>query len=360
MGPLPLAFSVHHFISSVGADAGFAAILGIAVLVLLHFAQARETSALRERAIASEQHAAQLEGRLTALARSQTAQAQAPQPQGPQAQAPRVAPVAAASGARPAGLVAAPGVAPVPPAGVGAPALSAATRLIPAREDEVPQPVGSASALAAPAPAIGVPPAPRPVTAAGGANGTAKPPYAAALPTGRSPLSPPRGGRPGRTRRLRARPVLTVLLAAGGVVAVAVVLLVLTTGGGVKQAASRSTATTNARSRSSTVNPASVTVAVLNGTATQGLARTVATKLGGAGYKQGTVSTATDQTRTATVVAYLPGYKRDALAVASSLKLSSASVAPVDPSTQGVACPSTTACPANVVVTVGADLASTP
>ncbi|PZS06698.1 MAG: hypothetical protein DLM64_16075, partial [Solirubrobacterales bacterium] len=81
MGPLPLAFSVHHFISSVGADAGFAAILGIAVLVLLHFAQARETSALRERAIASEQHAAQLEGRLTALARSQTAQAQAPQPQ---------------------------------------------------------------------------------------------------------------------------------------------------------------------------------------------------------------------------------------------------------------------------------------
>ncbi|PZS14957.1 MAG: hypothetical protein DLM64_00675 [Solirubrobacterales bacterium] len=163
---------------------------------------------------------------------------------------------------------------------------------------------------------------------------------------------------------MRARPVLTVLLAAGGVVAVAVVLLLVTTGGGVKQAANRSTATTNApthrRSRSSTVNPASVTVAVLNGTATQGLARTVATKLGGAGYKQGTVSTATDQTRTATVVAYLPGYKRDALAVASSLKLSSASVAPVDPSTQGVACPSTTACPANVVVTVGADLASTP
>ncbi len=42
--------SVHHFINSVGADAGFAAIIGLAILVLLYFAQARETAKLREHA----------------------------------------------------------------------------------------------------------------------------------------------------------------------------------------------------------------------------------------------------------------------------------------------------------------------
>ena len=42
-GALPFAFSVSHFINSVGADAGFASIIGLAILVLLYFAQARET-----------------------------------------------------------------------------------------------------------------------------------------------------------------------------------------------------------------------------------------------------------------------------------------------------------------------------
>ena len=39
MPAIPFAFSVHHFITSVGADAGFAAIIGLAILVLLYFAQ---------------------------------------------------------------------------------------------------------------------------------------------------------------------------------------------------------------------------------------------------------------------------------------------------------------------------------
>ena len=43
MRVIPFAFSVHHFITTVGADAGFAAIIGLAILVLLYFAQARET-----------------------------------------------------------------------------------------------------------------------------------------------------------------------------------------------------------------------------------------------------------------------------------------------------------------------------
>ena len=98
--------------------------------------------------------------------------------------------------------------------------------------------------------------------------------------------------------------------------------------------------------------------AVLNGTATSGLAHRVALKLTGGGFKQGMVTTATDQTRTTTTVAYLPGHRRDAQAVAVTLKLSPGSVAAADQNTQAVACPPPAACTATVVVTVGADLAN--
>jgi hypothetical protein len=70
------------------------------------------------------------------------------------------------------------------------------------------------------------------------------------------------------------------------------------------------------------------------------------------------VSTATDQTRTATAIAYLPGYRSDALRVAAALKLSKALVQSIDQSARAVACPPPAACTANVVVTVGSDLTS--
>jgi hypothetical protein len=106
------------------------------------------------------------------------------------------------------------------------------------------------------------------------------------------------------------------------------------------------------------VVPSTVTVSVLNGTATNGLAGRISNQLNGAGYKQGRVATASDQTRTATIVAYMPGHKAEALAVAKSLKLGPASVQPVDPATQAVACPVSTQCTSQVVVTVGTDLAA--
>jgi hypothetical protein len=57
----------------------------------------------------------------------------------------------------------------------------------------------------------------------------------------------------------------------------------------------------------------------------------------------------------------MPGHRTDALLVAKSLKLGSASVQPVDQSNKTVACPaSSTPCKAQVVVTVGSDLASNP
>jgi hypothetical protein len=153
-----------------------------------------------------------------------------------------------------------------------------------------------------------------------------------------------------------------VVLSAAAVIAA---LLVVTSSGGGSTASSSSTGaasnapTTSRHTRSTgTVIPSSVTVAVLNGTATSGLAHRVAVKLGGTGYRQGTVATATDQTRTSTIVAYMPGHRRQATAVATTLKLGPASVQPVDPTTQAVACPPPGACTSGVVVTVGSDLAN--
>lgn len=154
-------------------------------------------------------------------------------------------------------------------------------------------------------------------------------------------------------------PVLIVL----GLGAIVAILLILTSSGGSKSTASRSTATSNAPSgqhrpaaKPAAFNNATVTVAVLNGTSTPGLAGKTATRLTAAGFKKGQVATATDQTRTATVVAYLPGHRNDGLEVARNLKLGPASVQPIDRGTQAVACPPPAPCTATVVVTVGADL----
>jgi hypothetical protein len=148
------------------------------------------------------------------------------------------------------------------------------------------------------------------------------------------------------------------------VVAVVAGLLIATSGGGGTPAPAHSTPASNAPvstpqpPAAPAFNPASVTVAVLNGTSTNHLARTVATKLTADGYKQGTVATAADQTLTKTVIAFMPGHRGDALHVAGSLKLQPSAVAPIDSSTQAIACPQTSPCTATVVVTVGSDLAT--
>ena len=62
---LPFALSIHTFINNVGAYVGFASIIGLALLVLLNFAQARETSSLRSRLEEAGERIAMLENRLT-------------------------------------------------------------------------------------------------------------------------------------------------------------------------------------------------------------------------------------------------------------------------------------------------------
>jgi hypothetical protein len=80
MGSIPLAISIHKFVSSTGADAGFAALIGLAILILLYFAQARETATLREQAAEAGERAEQLEQRVAELARELAAHAPEPAP----------------------------------------------------------------------------------------------------------------------------------------------------------------------------------------------------------------------------------------------------------------------------------------
>ncbi len=499
---LPLAFSIHHFISSVGADAGFAAIIGLAILVLLYFAQARETTTLRDEAISASQRVEQLERRVQQLggppvapapesaASNTQARASAPAAPGAPASGARVGPAravdnpaatatpgtgspATAAGASPApaGAERAPlpdpgAVPPTPspaaPAGVGAPALADATRLIPAAEAAQPAAEAAQPAAGAAQPAAG---AAQPAAgAAGPATGAAQPVTGAAQPaagaaapatraareaaqpdeseaTGQAPPqgeeevsrepqapreetvnrpgapaalatpppataaagagqtqsagdSPPApvaangGGGPPRPRapaagpsrpvppRLRipdgARPPGPLSLGAHGsrnrwvpalfgvllLALVIAVLLVVTSGGGSSQHGT-ATKSTNSPALRGGFSPASVTVAVLNGTDVSQLAHRVEQKLTRGGYKGGTVATAADQTHKASTVAYLPGYQSNALHVASSLGLPPNAVQPVDQSARAIACPPPSACGASVVVTVGSDLAST-
>jgi len=410
MRAIPYALSVHHFISSVGADAGFAAIVGLAIMVLLFFAHARETANLRHRADDAEDALHRLEQYVDQLGRPGVAPAASPVVAPAAATA---APAAARTGAGApvAGRTVIPAPAPAPvgmmagapaaPAGVGAPALSAATRLIPAADQDSisisirsDRTVATAEAGGAvtglTAGAVMDPPGPPPSTTAGGANGGGTgairyppPPSAGQTASGRErPAQRPGVNRPAaaparqrrrpgqrrvRSRLGRAPFVLAVVLA---VVVVVGVLVVLTNSGGptthntpAQGAAPSTGATSSARARkakaAATVAPASVTVAVLNGTLTNNVAHDISTKLQAAGYRQGTIATATDQTHTSTIVGYLPNDKRDALAVAKSLKLAPASVQVVDPNNRSVACNgSATTCPAQVVVTVGTDLAS--
>jgi hypothetical protein len=206
MAHIPFAFSVSHFINSVGADAGFASIIGLAILVLLYFAQARETSTLRSRADDAEQRAGALEARLAQVSREQSPQTQPAVAQRPAAARPLVNPAPGVQAVPAGGPAVAPATAaaalPAAPAGVGAPALSSATRLIPlpgqaaagvavvaagadlaaqvTAVESGPGRVAAAAAAPVPAAVVAAPQspaggAPRPATAAGAAQAAASP-----------------------------------------------------------------------------------------------------------------------------------------------------------------------------------------
>ncbi len=440
MGLVPFAFSIHQLVSSVGADVGFAAIVGLAILVLLYFAQARETANLREQALQAAQRVEHLEARIAQVARRSTASPAAvgSAPAGAAVAVSRVVPSAVAVGAT--------AQMPAPPAGVAAPALASATRVVPittvpqpepaisaadgagpSAPDRIPAPEPAAAEVPAVAPAAdgiaamepatpgvvaaapavtsvepavagvgpveptsevtavagtahdepgGVPPA----TFAGAGNGASRDGAYGATVADRDTLPPVADRGAPRVERPRARPIAPrrpplepqtprrrsrvgrlVALLAGAAAAGAVVVAVLMLTQSSTPSASTSTAGhatgAHAGKKPGAFNPATVTVAVLNGTAVNGLAGRTATRLAALGYKRGTVATASNQTFTTSVIAYVPGRRADALQVARALRLKPSAVQPIDSSTHTVACPQAP-CNAQVVVTAGADIAS--
>jgi LytR cell envelope-related transcriptional attenuator len=421
MGSVSLAVVIHTFVKSVGPAAGCAAIIGLAILVLLFFAQARETRTLRDALEHADDQLGALESQIAALSHTQAAitqQAQARQPAQPPVVVRPLGTAAASVRQAPAAI---PRPAPLPgaPAGVGAPALAAATRLIPlpaalpVPAAAVPTPAGVAVAAAGAVPVasavIGAGPGggPPPATVAGGGNGhgpgtavpppvpagppgrvqlrpdgvgepveapvappvPTPPPPAAAVPAGpvRSapPARPPARGRGERPLAGRLVPWLIGLVAVG----VAVVALVIVTGGvnhhhkrkpSQVQAAKSGHHARGGRSKPAPFKPGNVTVAVLNGTNINGLAGLVGNELTHLGYQvpSSLVTNAANQTQTTTVVSYLSGFKSDAQHVARALKLKPSAVQPIDQETLQVACPGTASCTANVVATIGQDLAS--
>jgi hypothetical protein len=159
--------------------------------------------------------------------------------------------------------------------------------------------------------------------------------------------------------------LLGALVAGVAVAAVTVGVIILTGGSSKKSPSNPSQSSANTAlsshrtSSASVVVPSTVTVSVLNGTDMQGLASQVANKLTSHGYRKGAVTNASDQTKTTTVIQYLPHDQRDALAVASALKLSHGAVGPIDSATQKIACSaSPVGCNSAVFVTVGRDLAT--
>jgi hypothetical protein len=125
---LPLALSLSSSFTKVGAIAAFAALVGIAALSLLLFAQARELKRLREWAGRAPERAADLEQRVSSVAAARVQQpAAGVQPARP---IPRDSPIIARPVGAAAPASAVPGTAAQPVTASGVPAAAALTGAI--------------------------------------------------------------------------------------------------------------------------------------------------------------------------------------------------------------------------------------
>ena len=102
--------------------------------------------------------------------------------------------------------------------------------------------------------------------------------------------------------------------------------------------------------KKSPIDPANVTVAVLNGTTVPNLALSVGERVTGKGFQLGTVANTADQQqqRAESVVLFSPGHRDEATAVSRRLGIPQRQ--PIDPASQGIAGDAT------VVIIAGADL----
>jgi hypothetical protein len=404
---VPYALSVHGFIDKVGADAGFAAIIGVALVVIMLFVHARETASLRTRAEDAEDRVESLERAVEQLGRvanqaaqlAQAAHTQSGHPRPGVAAAPAAVRTATAARPVPAPAVAAayagaaaqprtigpPPQLPAAPFMTAGPALSSATRLLPepGAASSNGHVNGSSAAVAAP-PAV-TPPAPAPSTAAAGAptpmpqipslprpsdpRGDTEPPRSRPADTGsRAPRRNYGHAAETTSSRRRVIPVLIALLLVA-VIAVAAVLVLNhhhSKGNRRPAAVTHSLSSTTSSKTTSgkkhqhtvTIDPRTVTVAVMNGTTTPNLAADISQKLAGAGFKQGKTTNFNTQALTTTTIGYASGHRPQALAVAKALKVKYSNVKQVTAATQALVCTAGTACPDQVFVVLGTDLAS--
>jgi hypothetical protein len=352
--------AVGDTIVKFGAYAGYASILGLAVMSLLYFAQAREVKRLREWAGRSPERDA------GTVQRMQPGRVVA-QPMSPATTAAQQAEAARTAAA--AALYAKVPPPPPPPAPLVGPPGQLARPAVPGAA--TPAPAGAPGATATPPPAPGTVPAA--VTAAAAAANATR--TAAVLGNGAGqethesdaarpePLPAPDlayddddgGFSPRRTGLIIGGAVAAVL--------VSVVLMVALTqdspttkpnGFGqvttpASSPASPGGTSTNASAAAPTaVNRRATSVAVLNGTTQSGLARAVADEVEKARFTIALTETNADQAVTTTTVAYRPGQQRAAQIVAQVIGIDKASVQPVDAN-------ASVAADADVIVIVGAD-----
>ena len=321
-------------VQEIGAYAGFAAVLGLAVLSALYFSQSRDLRQLRE---------------WVAQGRARVPEQAAPAAAVPQRRVTAPHTPVAAPQAMPAGAPR-PAAAPVRPGAVPASARQAtASGGAPA---PAPASASGATAVGArpPAPANTRPPAPataRPAAPVPGSQGQRTAP--------RGPVVRPVPGqtssseRPAQRRGLRGMAPRYVALVAAGVLIVggglAFGVMQLLSDDNSPQAASSKTP--DARAGGGPVEPGSVTVSVLNGTTVLGLPAQVGDEVESAGFQRGNVANASEQARPESAVQYRAGQREAARAVAKALEI--ATVEPIDPQSQSLAGD------ASVVVIVGAD-----
>jgi LytR cell envelope-related transcriptional attenuator len=388
-----LAFSVQHEVEKYGAYLAIASFVGLALLSVLYFSQAREVRRLRDWAGRAPERDADLAARVTeqadAARRLQaqpirrpvaTEATQVVAPPAPAAEPatnghPVAAPLTVPMGPRPA--TAASAVA----AAVGA-ATAAAAPEAPAAEPEAPAPAPEP-------PAEGDGETPKSAQPSGNGNGTgdvaaipratprpAPAPRRPAAQPVRAPQRtatvpprrvPPRGGRavaePPQPERRHTRGILIGVVAGIVVIAVAALVISQLGGGGgggttLQNTTEPPAGTSSPTSANSAAGPsrAETEVVVLNGTTTEGQAAQAKTTLEQAGYASDHVPTAnaSNQATTTSTVYYAPNRRRQAALVARALKITR--IAPVDSQTKSLADNSSDPpVTSDVVVILGAD-----
>jgi hypothetical protein len=286
-----------EIVQEIGAVAGFAAVVGLAVLSALHFSQARDMKRLREWA----RRAPERSGPGVTAVPGRAAGVRPPaQPQT----------AATASGA-PASLT---GPRPATPAGASGP-----------------PPVGPQPVRRTPSPQ-------RPITS----------------PAASWAVLPPRRSQPWYSR-IGTRYVavaLVGLLVFGGAAAYGVTQLTGDDGGdnsGNAQANNDNGLPNKPKRNGAAVKPGNVTVAVLNGTTVPGLAAALRDQIAAAGFRKGTINDYSDQQLAESVVQYAPGHQAEAKAVSRRVGISQCE--PVTADSRALAGDAT------VIVIAGADKA---